>query len=131
MVITIDYEKLVWFQTVGYELTGKNISKKYNDPKKDKPANIEIEKAFYCDAIDVPDKKTNKTTKKKQSKIKSDDTSGYISINKEMFKDFLKFLDDKWKSSDIKEIDKDGNLNRDEYRDKIMPGWREFLRLSR
>jgi len=108
-----------------------DINKTIKEPKKDEPEKMEIEKKFDCDVknIEVQDKKANVINRVRN--YEKNFKGGKIWVSKEVFNDYLKFVDEKIKDTPVQEVDKHGNLNANEYRDKIFPSWRQYLSLGK
>ena len=108
-----------------------DINKKIKEPKKDEPETMEIEKKFSCGVRNVQNLKKKNHEMNRVREYESNFKDGKVWVNKEVFNQYMKYIDDQINKEPIEEVDKDGNLNKDEYRDTIMPGWREFLSLGR
>jgi hypothetical protein len=111
------------------KITGRDS--KFKQATDSKPARIEIDKSFDCGIKHIsPDEETQK----KIDKIKSSDTENSgdkVAVSKQMFDRFLQFIDKSDPKQEIEEVDKEGNLNRNEKINSRFPGWSEMISLSK
>ena len=114
----------------------QDLDKKYKSDDKTGEEHIEVDKKLKCKPQKVPfNQALNQDIETVRNYEESFDDEGRVCIAQSVFKDYLQFIDkhSKPKKSDVplKEKDKHGRLNRNEYADSIMPGWSAFKRLSK
>jgi hypothetical protein len=131
-------------KVVSEELEPVNCKLKSKDKdiklgKGTKPTKIELDKKYECDAeTKIPYDPKKEQQLKKLRDYESNFDGPYVKVNTNVFDQFMNFIDSKYDDSnneepreDIEESNDDKKISKDDYRDDLFAGWREFLRLSR
>jgi hypothetical protein len=114
-----------------------DLDKKYKTDSKTGEEHIEVDKKFKCKPKPVQfDPALNQDLETMKRYEENFDDDGKICVAYSVFQKYLKFIDQQPEpepsnvEEPLEEKDKHGKLNRNEYVDTIMPGWRAFKSLA-
>ena len=113
----------------------QDLDKKYKSDEKTGEEHIEVDKKLKCKPKPVPfNQALNQDIETIRAYEDSFDDEGRVCVARSVFKKYLQFIQAKPKPKKaevpLKEKDKHGRLDRNEYRDSIMPGWSAFKSLA-